>query len=86
MTASFGAILPHATLSLFPPHQKLNVHPSLLPKYRGASPIQYAIMNRDPTTGVTVQELSERGADTGAIFAQDEFVSRFQSGSELLVC
>jgi methionyl-tRNA formyltransferase len=75
VTASFGAILPKSVLGLLPPHQTLNVHPSLLPRYRGASPIQYALLNRDQTTGVTVQELSDRGADTGAIFAQEEFVS-----------
>lgn len=75
ITASFGAILSRSALALFPDHQKLNVHPSLLPRYRGASPIQYALLNQDATTGVTVQELSDRGADTGAIFAQEEFVS-----------
>ncbi|KAJ1661875.1 Methionyl-tRNA formyltransferase [Coemansia sp. RSA 1646] len=48
----------------------INVHPSLLPKYRGASPIQTAIKNGDNNTGVTIQELHPRVMDGGKILAQ----------------
>lgn len=50
----------------------LNVHPSLLPKYSGSSPIQYALMNDDKETGVTVQSLHPTKFDHGEIIAQSE--------------
>ena len=52
---------------MFSPLNTLNVHPSLLPKYRGAAPIQHAIMNGDESTGVSVQELSVGKFDHGRI-------------------
>ncbi|KIM91582.1 hypothetical protein PILCRDRAFT_83759 [Piloderma croceum F 1598] len=71
ITASFGRILPEFVIELFPPQQRLNVHPSLLPKYRGAAPIQHAIMNGDRMTGVCVVEMLARkeGIDAGRIWA-----------------
>ncbi|KAL1946221.1 hypothetical protein VTO73DRAFT_15348 [Trametes versicolor] len=70
VTASFGRILPNSLLNNFLPSRRVNVHPSLLPAYRGASPIQYALMNGERETGVCVIEMTERkkGIDSGAIW------------------
>ncbi len=66
--ASFGAIVPNEVLNLFP-HGIINVHPSLLPKYRGPTPVQTAILNGDKTTGVTIIKLDEQ-VDHGPILFQ----------------
>ena len=66
--ASYGRILPDALLRL-PARGALNVHPSLLPKYRGATPIQSAVLSGDPVTGVSIM-LMDAGMDTGAIVLQ----------------
>ena len=66
--AAFGQILPKAILDL-PRWGCLNVHTSLLPKYRGASPIQSAILNGDAETGVTIMKM-DVGLDTGDILTQ----------------
>ncbi|HOW64361.1 MAG TPA: methionyl-tRNA formyltransferase [Candidatus Paceibacterota bacterium] len=63
VVAAYGQILPPAILSL-PQYGCLNVHASLLPRYRGASPIQWAILNGDPESGVTIMKIDE-GLDTG---------------------
>ena len=70
VVAAYGRILPPGTLEL-PPLGCLNVHPSLLPRYRGPSPVSAAVLNGDQTTGVTVMKLDE-GMDTGPIVAQKE--------------
>jgi methionyl-tRNA formyltransferase len=65
-------------LELFTEHSSsmaLNVHPSLLPKLRGAAPIQWAIAKRLPETGATVQQLSKGRFDCGDIVAQSKMVS-----------
>ncbi|MGB7746384.1 MAG: methionyl-tRNA formyltransferase [Verrucomicrobiia bacterium] len=67
VTAAYGQILPPAILDL-PRHGCLNVHTSLLPKYRGAAPIQWAIANGDTETGVTIMKMDAR-LDTGGIIA-----------------
>lgn len=67
--AAFGRILPPAILNL-PSRGCLNVHGSLLPKYRGAGPIQWAIMNGETETGITTM-LMDEGMDTGAILLQE---------------
>jgi methionyl-tRNA formyltransferase len=67
--ASYGRILPQALLDL-PRLGALNVHPSLLPKYRGATPIQSALRNGDSATGVSIM-LMDAGMDTGAIALQE---------------
>lgn len=67
--AAFGRILPPAILSL-PPRGCINVHGSLLPKYRGAAPIQWAIINGETETGITTM-LMDEGMDTGAILLQE---------------
>jgi methionyl-tRNA formyltransferase len=66
--AAFGQILPASILEL-PRLGCLNVHTSLLPKYRGASPIQSAILNGETETGVTIMKM-DVGLDTGAILTQ----------------
>lgn len=65
---AYGQILPQAILDL-PPLGCVNIHTSLLPKYRGAAPIQWAIANGDPETGVTLMQM-DAGMDTGGILAQ----------------
>ena len=66
--AAYGQILPADILQL-PPLGCVNVHSSLLPKYRGAAPINWAILNGEDETGVTIQRMAE-GIDTGDILAQ----------------
>lgn len=71
VVASYGKIIPKNILEI-PPHKTLNIHPSLLPKYRGASPIQEAIIE-DTKTGVTIIRLDEE-MDHGPIIARKEAV------------
>jgi methionyl-tRNA formyltransferase len=68
VVAAYGQLLPPAILQL-PRHGCLNVHTSLLPKYRGASPIQSALLNDDSETGVTIMQM-DAGLDTGPLLAQ----------------
>ncbi len=68
VVAAFGRILPQVILDL-PPKGCLNVHGSLLPKYRGAAPIQWAVINGETETGVTIMVM-DAGMDTGAILDQ----------------
>ncbi|OJA20217.1 hypothetical protein AZE42_02135 [Rhizopogon vesiculosus] len=70
VTASFGRILSPSLLRLFPPGQRLNVHPSLLPAYRGPAPIQRALMQGEKKTGVCVIDMMEKkeGIDAGSIW------------------
>jgi len=68
VVAAYGQILPPDILDL-PPYGCLNVHTSLLPKYRGAAPIQRAIANGDAETGVTIMKM-DVGLDTGPTVAQ----------------
>src|SRR6266850_7865733 len=67
VVAAFGQILPQSILDL-PRFGCLNVHASLLPKYRGAAPIQWAILNDELETGVTIMKMDE-GLDTGDLLA-----------------
>ena len=77
MTASFGRILPDPFLNLFAPSHRLNVHPSLLPAYRGAAPIQHVIINGEKETGVCVLGMVElsKGLDSGDIWGKKTVVS-----------
>jgi methionyl-tRNA formyltransferase len=67
VVVAYGQILPPAILDL-PRFGCLNVHTSLLPKYRGAAPIQWAIANGDPETGVTIMKM-DPGLDTGPVLS-----------------
>jgi methionyl-tRNA formyltransferase len=69
VTCAYGKILPASLLEI-PKYGFLNVHTSLLPKYRGAAPIQWAVINGDTVTGVTVMQ-TDPGMDTGAILLQE---------------
>jgi methionyl-tRNA formyltransferase len=71
VVAAYGKIFRQAFLELFP-RGGINVHPSLLPKFRGPSPITAAILEGDPETGVTIQKVA-RKFDTGDILAQERF-------------
>lgn len=68
VVVAFGQILPRSILDI-PPSGCFNVHPSLLPKYRGAAPIQWALINGETETGITIMLLDE-GEDTGDIISQ----------------
>lgn len=67
VVAAYGLILPQAVLDA-PQHGCLNVHASILPRWRGAAPIHRAIMAGDPVTGVTIMQM-EAGLDTGPMLA-----------------
>ena len=69
VVAAYGQILPQALLDV-PKFGCLNVHTSLLPKYRGAAPIQWAILNGDAETGVTIMKM-DAGLDTGGIVSEE---------------
>ena len=68
VVAAYGKILPKAILDI-PPLGCVNIHASLLPKYRGAAPIQHAVLNGERETGVTIMQMAE-GLDTGDILLQ----------------
>jgi methionyl-tRNA formyltransferase len=94
VTAAYGQILPKSVLDI-PRLGCINVHASLLPRYRGGAPIHYAVMNGDPVTGVTIMYMAE-GLDTGDMISRIEvpiteedttgsmFVKLSVSGAELL--
>lgn len=65
---SYGKIIPESIIKLFTPGI-VNVHPSLLPKYRGPSPVESAILHGDTETGVTIMQL-EKAMDAGPIYRQ----------------
>lgn len=67
---AFGQLIPKAILDM-PRYGCVNVHASLLPKYRGAAPIQWAVINGDPVTGVTTMRMAE-GVDTGDMIMKRE--------------
>ena len=82
VVAAFGQILPKSILDM-PKYGCINVHASLLPKYRGAAPIQWAVINGDPVTGVTIQQM-DIGVDTGDIILTKELaISEEETGGGL---
>ena len=70
ITCAFGQILSQEILDI-PKYGVVNIHASLLPKYRGASPIHYAILNGEKTTGITIMK-TDIGIDTGDMILQKE--------------
>ncbi|MFA6486708.1 MAG: methionyl-tRNA formyltransferase [Candidatus Magasanikbacteria bacterium] len=70
IVCDYGLIIPDSILN-FPRHGSINIHPSLLPKYRGASPIQSALLNGEIMTGVSIIMMDEK-LDHGPILAQNE--------------
>lgn len=96
IVVGYGRIIPQWMIDL-PTFGNINLHASLLPKYRGAAPIQWAIANGEPVTGVTIMRI-DAGLDTGDILMQAEEPIREEdtaltlgprlahSGSELMIC
>lgn len=82
IVAAFGQILPKSILDL-PKYGCVNVHASLLPKYRGAAPIQWAVINGDEVTGVTTMRM-DVGLDTGDMIAKREVrIAEDETGGSL---
>jgi methionyl-tRNA formyltransferase len=71
VTIGYGVLIPESVLAI-PPYGFLNLHFSLLPRWRGAAPVQRAIEAQDPVTGVTVFKL-DAGMDTGPIYTVHRF-------------
>jgi len=70
IVASYGKIIPQAVLDI-PPQKTLNIHPSLLPRYRGASPLQSTMLDDTKETGVTIMQI-DAAMDHGPIIAQEK--------------
>jgi len=82
VVVAFGQILSKEILEM-PKYGCVNIHASLLPRYRGAAPIQYAILNGDDMTGVTIQQMDE-GVDTGDILTMKAIpVEKTDTGGSL---
>lgn len=82
IVAAYGQILPDSVLNI-PKYKCVNIHPSLLPRYRGPSPLSAAILNGDAVTGVTIM-LVEKKVDAGPILAQKEIPIPEDSTTESL--
>ncbi|MBI5204350.1 MAG: methionyl-tRNA formyltransferase [Nitrospirae bacterium] len=82
VVVAYGRILPESILNL-PPFGCINIHASLLPKYRGAAPIQWAIINGEEFTGVTTM-LMDKGLDTGDILLEEKIRIRDEDTTETL--
>lgn len=67
--SAYGRIIPKRIIDMFEPYGIINLHPSLLPSYRGPSPIETTILNGDKTTGVSVMKLAP-GMDDGPLYGQ----------------
>ena len=95
IVVAYGKIIPKEIIEL-PKYGTINIHPSLLPAYRGPSPVQTAILNGEKETGVTIMQIDEE-VDHGPILAQAKYqispnayyqqITRelFQTGAELLI-
>lgn len=81
IVAAYGLILPQALLDA-PRRGCINVHASLLPRWRGAAPVQRAILAGDIATGVTIMQM-ERGLDTGPMWHSEMLAINSQTGGEL---
>ncbi|MDE5564564.1 MAG: methionyl-tRNA formyltransferase [Oscillospiraceae bacterium] len=82
VVAAYGQILPKAILEL-PRYGCINVHASLLPKYRGAAPIQHCILNGEKESGVTIMQMAE-GLDTGDMLMRGSLpIDENETASEL---
>jgi methionyl-tRNA formyltransferase len=71
VVVAFGQILPRLTLA-FPKHGSINIHASILPRWRGAAPIAWAIIEGDKETGVSIMQMDE-GMDTGPVYEVRKF-------------
>jgi len=82
VVAAYGKIIPKEILEI-PKYGSLNIHPSFLPKYRGPSPIQFAILNGEKITGATIMLMDEK-MDHGPILAQEKIALRPDETSQTL--
>src|SRR5207249_2659798 len=82
VVVAYGQILPQSILDI-PPFGSLNMHTSLLPKYRGAAPIQWAILNGETETGVTIMKM-DAGLDTGPILTERRTAIRDEDDAQTL--
>ncbi len=82
VVVAYGRILPDEMLAL-PRYGAVNVHGSLLPKYRGAAPIQWAVLNGDKTTGVTTMYLAHDMDAGDVIYSEETEIGEFETAGEL---
>ena len=82
VVVAYGQIIP-ASITDLPKYNTINLHFSLLPKYRGASPVQWALLNGDRETGITIFELNEK-MDEGDILTQKKIVIRPEEQAQAL--
>lgn len=82
VVAAFGQLLPQSVLDI-PPCGVINLHPSLLPKYRGAAPIQWALINGEKETGISLM-LLDAGEDTGDIICKERIPINSDDTAETL--
>ena len=82
VVVAYGRILPDDILSV-PPLGTINVHGSLLPRYRGAAPIQWSVLNGDEKTGVTTMYLSSEMDAGDIIFSEDTEIGEYETSGEL---
>jgi methionyl-tRNA formyltransferase len=83
VVVAYGKILPRAVLEALP-RGCINVHASILPRYRGAAPVQWAVINGDPETGVAIMQLDE-GMDTGPVLLERRItIDPHETSGELL--
>ncbi len=82
IVAAYGKILPEYIIN-YPKYGCINVHASILPKYRGAAPIQWSIINGDATTGVSIMKM-DKGLDTGDVVAvRETAIGEYETAGEL---
>ena len=79
---AYGRILPDELLEL-PKYGAVNVHGSLLPKYRGSAPIQWAVLNGDTVTGVSTMYLAHEMDTGGVIYTEETAIGEFETSGEL---
>ena len=82
VVVAYGCILPQSVLDIAP-HGCINLHVSLLPKYRGSAPIQWAVLNGDAETGVSIMQM-DAGLDTGDVLLCDRVAIGAEETSEEL--
>ena len=82
VVVAYGRILPDDILSV-PPLGTINVHGSLLPRYRGAAPIQWSVLNGDKKTGVTTMYLSSEMDAGDIIFSEETEIGEYETSGEL---
>ena len=82
VTLAYGQIVPQALLDI-PKYGAINLHGSLLPKYRGAAPIQYALMNNDKVSGMTLMRMVKE-MDAGEMYDKEEVEISLEDNSTSL--